>query len=271
MNMKRKVLSVLKICLAVIAVWIVFLPNSDPSVSPEAPTRGVGNAAALTGRCLWIHILIDDPESAFGDGDIQNVAENVAAAAEFLAAKAPVPLELTGNQPDLWLRCDSSLAVSDELEKAGWIYHLIDQQQQEIDQLRRKYRPDSVALLLHINKTGRSFTISQRVGGDERYNTEFSLLFTAAADAAGTVLPATAFVYIHETLHQFGAVDLYFPFDQDDARRELAARLFPGDIMLAYTRKPEQASLSDVDAYLIGWQEHIRRSKTSFLNAIEDG
>ena len=69
--------------------------------------------------------------------------------------------------------------------------------------------------------------------------------------------------FLHEILHLFGAVDLYFP----DVYEEAARKYFPDSIMLS--TNCETHIVDDLTAYLIGWRDTISGNALSFLKETE--
>ena len=83
-----------------------------------------------------------------------------------------------------------------------------------------------------------------------------------AGDSSDTSLPATI---AHEMLHPFGADDLYFPYDTDTARAELAKEYFPDDIMLRVDPLLSTLTIGAYTAYKVGWTDSLDPKYEVFL------
>ena len=70
------------------------------------------------------------------------------------------------------------------------------------------------------------------------------------------------FSVLHELLHLFGAVDLYYP--QPVAKE--VSRLFPNSAMFG-DASPDRRALDDLTLYLIGWTDRISAGAQALLNA----
>ncbi len=114
------------------------------------------------------------------------------------------------------------------------------------------YEADCAPIAFAFNKKGRSFAMAAR----PYYATmdEYSTLFR---DENGAFCPRSV---MHELLHQFGAVDYYYP----ELVKSVADRYFPRSIMnigYEYDRKIDLFT-----AYMIGWEKELSGTARAFLS-----
>lgn len=62
----------------------------------------------------------------------------------------------------------------------------------------------------------------------------------------------------HETLHLFGAWDLYETFEQTAKREARARELYPNDIMLRTSYNINELEVSELSAWAIGWNNNYK-------------
>lgn len=106
---------------------------------------------------------------------------------------------------------------------------------------------DHAHVLLLIRRTGRSYASSNQ--GNDAFD---ALPFAACyLDPRESAVGATTVA--HETLHLYGAWDLYHSPYHTRTQAEHAARLFPADIMFGTSREIDSLSVGDVTAWRLGW------------------
>ena len=144
--------------------------------------------------------------------------------------------------------------------------------------ITEKYGEANIAVILFLNKTGRSFSLfsdsaamPDSLLAGEPNPIDFSY-FDVCILFAYQVLTETAYnpyIIAHEMLHLYGAVDLYYKYSenlQNDAMQAeksiIAKRFFPNEIMYHHTPPNE---ISDLTAYLIGWEETVPIKYAYFL------
>lgn len=111
---------------------------------------------------------------------------------------------------------------------------------------------DEVPIILAFNETGRSFTYKKNE--KELYDTqEISVVFFEENESSVLVKRTIA----HELLHQFGAIDFYFPSEI----KEIAKKYIGDSIM----REGSALTVDDLTAYLIGWKDTISANSYWFL------
>ncbi len=111
-----------------------------------------------------------------------------------------------------------------------------------------KYNCCDAPILFVFNKFARSFAMTTDTYN--RYPEECSVIFK---DSPGK--PFSERTVLHEILHQFGAVDLYFP----DEVKKSAENNLPKSIM------NDGNEIDSLTEYLIGWKDEISENANVFL------
>lgn len=132
----------------------------------------------------------------------------------------------------------------------GLIRDFLSQQTMEATQnhYERTLNLDEAPFILAFDEDGRSFAANQNEGHPYRVD-EYSAIFRWGEKYYWTTIA-------HELLHQFGAVDYYYP----DSVKERALQYF-GDSVMGIGR----TELDDLTAYLIGWKDTISAETYWFL------
>lgn len=226
----------------------------------QSSRRNAGSAAMLDGPTVIYQVFVGDKKSSWDDKRQTEIRGRVDEAVEFLRAQGlkyqqrleiaqqfgqPVTLaeEISTDSQAESAWTDRAMKKSSGLECAALI-----------DKLRTEQQMQSVLLMLHVNKPGRSYNISYYRGVPKDLMSERLVCFSHFNARDQT--PAAT--YAHEMLHGFGAGDLYFPFDQDDDRYLRAKRLFPNDVMLRIDDRISRLSVDEWTAYRVGWVKTLR-------------
>jgi len=115
----------------------------------------------------------------------------------------------------------------------------------------KKYDCDEAPIIFALNRRMRSFAMMNNERSRLRLD-EYSAVYRGAKDGRFNIK-----VMIHELLHQFGAVDLYYPQKVEEA----ASKYFPKSIML-YRNGNE---IDELTCYLIGWTDTLTPRAVAFL------
>ena len=105
-------------------------------------------------------------------------------------------------------------------------------------------------IIMAVNRPMRSFAMEENDRNFIRANDEWSVVFRHTHGAFD------ANVLTHELLHQFGAVDYYYP----DVTVNAAWRHFPSSIMFR-----DGAEIDDLTRYLVGWTDDLSTTALAFL------
>ena len=207
-----------------------------------------GECRSLTGKVMLAVILVDDAESSWKDKNavvrIKKIVENAARIIEKKASDLEVNLEIhpwyyQGQTRKKVEYGSSDQWVSDVLKQMG--YFSVGAMQQE---LKKILLAKEVAVMFVFHKRGRSFAYQETKSSG--ITPEFSVLFEIAEKDL-----------LHELLHQFGAVDLYYPKLVEKA----ANQYLPESIM---GRNGEK--IDSFTAYLIGWTDYLSMNSKKFLD-----
>ncbi len=116
---------------------------------------------------------------------------------------------------------------------------------------KKTMKADAIPVILAFNEAGRSFAFKKNTA--ESFDTqEISVLFFKD----GGDPTDTRHTIAHELLHQFGAIDYYFP---EEVKR--TAQKYIGDSIMGIG-KPV---VDDLTAYLIGWKDTVSANSYWFL------
>jgi len=119
--------------------------------------------------------------------------------------------------------------------------------------LKKNHNADNAILCLHINKPALSYNLAYYENVSSEFTAERMICYSTYPDAR----PTSAATYAHEILHLFGAGDLYFPFDRDDYRKQVAKRFFPNDVMFRVDYNLDRLNVGPFTAYRVGWRDKI--------------
>ena len=109
-------------------------------------------------------------------------------------------------------------------------------------------------MCFHVNKAALSYNLAHYDHVDDTYVAERMICFTHYPDGR----PTAAATYAHEILHLFGAGDLYFPYDRDERRKELARRWFRDDVMLRVDYDMSRLTIGHFTAFRVGWLDKLK-------------
>ena len=121
-----------------------------------------------------------------------------------------------------------------------------------------KFNRDETSVAFVLNKPLRSYAVS--VDGaavteeEDPTGSEYSIVSFDPNDPAGSQR-----TFIHELMHQFGAIDYYYP----PRLKMEAEHYFPGSIMNSGD------TIDELTRYVIGWDEQLSPQAQAFLDAIE--
>ena len=259
--------------------------TGEEPIKPYSPAKNAGSAKALTGKNIIISVFMDDSESTMDTQTESEILNNTREAADWLEAEAQkrgiTAQIITGKEEhNLILRYKYSGTITDTDYNYDDILLML--KTLKIDSLystiTEKYGEANIAVILFLNKTGRSFSLfsdsaamPDSLLAGESNPIDFSY-FDVCILFAYQVLTETAYnpyIIAHAMLHLYGAVDLYYKYSenlQNDAMQAeksiIAKRFFPNEIMYHHTPPNE---ISDLTAYLIGWEETVPIKYAYFL------
>jgi hypothetical protein len=138
------------------------------------------------------------------------------------------------------------LAVNNLLHAVGWpdavsCYNWI----------REHEGCENVIVIVWPNCNGRSFARPYEAGYSPDYFVESTVIFPRFADGQEECAATIA----HETLHLFGAWDLYKCYLTTDTQAQEAERLYPNDIMRRVAYSFDGLTIGPLTAWRIGWND----------------
>lgn len=225
----------------------------------QSSRRDAGSASTLHGAVLLYHVFVSDPESSWTEKKKLGVGSRINEALQFVEAQAarydarPHFMHVIAGPVTL----DKPISLAAQANP-GWTGHAIraasgTNARGVVAQYRKSHEADHVLIVLHVNKTARSYNISFYKGVPVNFSAERLVCFTNIAPEMSTP-PAT---YAHEILHGFGAGDLYFPFDQDDSRYLKAKAICPNDVMFRVDPDISQLEVAPWTAFRVGWTKKL--------------
>ena len=214
-------------------------------------TRNGGPSKTLTNNVVVIHILLNDLISNWMfpmHVSEYQTASSLMALNLTLNAKihnAPLAVQNTYCQATLPLVIDAT---------GSWVPLLFNSLGfASAEAMQRKYEAEfnceEAPIIIAVNRPMRSYAMMNNARSVFRANDEWSVVFR---QNYGTF---DMNVLTHELLHQFGAVDYYYP----DVTIQAAQRYFPQSVMLSGTE------IDDLTRYLIGWTSDLSDAAISFL------
>ena len=217
-------------------------------------TRNVGPSRALKGRVVIIHVLVNDMMSNWMYpmyvAEYQNACNEMASKLMREAAASGTSLFIQS------AFCQVNLPMYVDMNNTNWLPFLFGSMgHANASSMQRQYEAmygcDEAPIIFALNRPMRSFASLDNERSFMRMD-EFSVVFrhqTGFFDSG---------VITHELLHQFGAVDYYYPQVTVNA----ANCYFPDSIM--FRGGP---AIDDLTRYLIGWTDELTPTAIAFLQA----
>ncbi|HOD82124.1 MAG: hypothetical protein BWX88_00566 [Planctomycetes bacterium ADurb.Bin126] len=227
--------------------------------SNQASKRGCGSAAWLRGKVHLCNLFVYDRHSRWSDEERRSVVQRMDDAVRFLVGEAArYRVEVAFSQETLADAACEQTIPTDMFAPPNWIGDAVrrlgyDSVNDLVRSVRQRTGCQEVALLVHVNKRATSYnlTFSDGIHGD--FHAERAVMFSRYRDGR----PTCAGSYAHEILHNFGAGELYFPFDTDTRRKTLAASMFPDDVMCRVDYNLRRISVGEYTAYRVGWIDRL--------------
>lgn len=215
--------------------------------------KGKGCSCKLMGKVVVIAFLIHEAKSAWKKTDVEVFREVL----KYTMGELERQSGLTKNRLSMsyaidvvpiqrkFERNDHQQIVEDVLKQYGHTsassYH---------QHYKKKFKKDESPIIFVINKDFRSFAVRDTSAECSLTPSEWS--FVSHDDN----IKSCSRILIHEMLHQFGAIDFYYP----ETVKEVANRLFPNSIMNAGTE------IDPLTRYIIGWDEEPDELALQFLD-----
>lgn len=228
-------------------------------LSNQASKRGVGSARNFYGRVAIYHVFAGDSHSSWTGADKNEILGRLSEAYAFLNQQSELHnrklqfVEQIGPDVQYRKRLPTGTFVNPE-----WTEEVLRQASkissaELVKRLKKNHQADNVVLCLHVNKPALSYNLAYYENVSEEFSSERMVCFTTYPDSR----PTSAATYAHEILHLFGAGDLYFPYDQDDYRKQIAKRYFPNDVMFRVDYNLYRLNVGAFTAYRVGWRPNL--------------
>lgn len=245
-------------------------PHYLPRIVSRIEDRRVAGAhRGLSGKVFVTFFFMDDPESSWSQSEIDSYFERcIFPSVRYLEQHAKqwqIPLEFTvgyyhtGQTEGFSLRWPKVLPSSFTEDTLGLVSWCVEQTNFESigalsKHIRTDYSPKQVLYAIVLNKKGRSCAVSS---SRWKHPTEREYMLLFAHTGLTYTYPEYPCAVAHELLHQFGAIDLYYPDDPTEERLNYTKMLFPDDIMYRVDPDLNALHIGAVTAHMIGWLEHL--------------
>ena len=250
-------------------IAVELLPSiTNDRPDPLRPWYNLSTCRSLSGNPVVVLIFVDDNESSWTEEEVLTFTEeHVLVGLDYLEKNAKewgVDLDFTVESYSTPLsgyeiKCDGVVSSYGSYSEET-VWNVFDRVSEDIinksnwalySYYKSKYPEDDVIFLCCVNKYGRSWANTARSINDGVREAEhcvvFSEYYNYSLDEQGT----GAATIMHEILHLFGAEDYYKP----DARKALANKTYPKDIMLVTGQNINKSVIGDLTAYSIGWTD----------------
>ncbi len=234
--------------------------------SNQASKRSTGSAARLSGSSLVFQIFVADKTSSWSPRQKADVSRNVAHSLEFIRQRSkPYGVDVSFKEETADGAFFPGVIPTATFVDPKWTEDVVRairhcSGNELVARLKKQFQVENVLLCLHVNKQALSYNLAHYDSVDPTYLAERMVCFTRYPDGR----PTAAATYAHEILHLFGAGDLYFPYDKDTARKTMARRVFPNDVMRRVDYDMVRLTIGPFTAYRIGWLHTLKSEHKLF-------
>lgn len=224
--------------------------------------KNAGCSVKLRGKVVLITFLINDGDSHWNKEAEKSAVEMLRSACVRLMKDSGLnkqELQITYaycqvSIPSVVTRKNSGSCVVDVLRQFG--YNTIQEYQKHYES---KFSRNETAVTFLFNKSFRSY--AQKVAkapAEADYQNSYSDEYSVVSFDPGNI-PNSERTFLHELLHQFGAIDYYYP----DVVKFKAEKILPNSIM------NEGDMIDDLTRYIIGWDDTPSDAAIQFLDSIK--
>ena len=230
-------------------------------------SRNIGSAKKLEGEVYTLLIFVSDDSDEWTNTQKEQLIQQVVDAEDWLKRQATrYGKGLTfehgsyGLEKDIELdNLPEGLASGKEdvsilirtLKKVGFTDHA---------SLRSHIQSENIQVLLFLKKYGNSYSMPFEEGLDPIYDLEAVVLYEKFEEN----LPLCTACIAHETLHIFGAWDLYKTFQTTQIQEAKARKHYPNSIMLRTTYNIFDLAIDPITAWRIGWRDNKPKNSDFF-------
>lgn len=228
--------------------------------------QNIGSAKRLTGDCMFYNIFVDDKESSWDSdsvADLYTMQDNALRYLEFQAAQFGHELNCfaTGADEALYVYIDD-IIPTDGSNSYELDLYFMSTQYGSVNGLLKSLSEDNTdhdnyGLIFNVNKQGRSYAVPCNTVFDdhELYDAERAVIFYSTDIDYEYYL--TGGTIAHEVLHLFGAIDLYYPNDGEDIRKQIIMQYFPFELMHYVPYYADDSTISVFTAFRVGWRNTL--------------
>lgn len=224
--------------------------------------KNAGCSVKLRGKVVLITFLINDGESHW-DKQTEGMAIDMLRSAcnrlmnESKLNKEKLQVVYACCQvtiPYVVTRKNSGKCTTDVLRQFG--YNTVREYQSHYES---RFSRDETAVTFMFNKNFRSYaqSVDRVAGSDENEFTDGEEYSIVSFDKSN--IPGSERTFLHELLHQFGAIDYYYP----EVLKIKAEKHMPNSIMNG------GELIDDLTRYIIGWDEQLSGAAMNFLEVIK--
>lgn len=224
-----------------------------------------GSACQLKGEIQSLYCFVETEDSPWTTDVKTEVLSSLTQAQQWIIAQAStwnIPVQFATadllNGKNLKLPKINSGTGSGQ-ERVDWVSEITKKTgygnaRKAYRKLSKKYKNDNIYLIIFAHADGISYAMRFAKGLSKRkYFLEGILLYQRYDN--GTEMPVPA-VLAHESLHLYGAWDLYTTYAQTPEKHAKATELYPNDIMLRVNNDLSSLKADKLTAWLIGWNKN---------------
>ena len=249
------------------------LPQNQlaPSTQLVSEEDRFGSAKLLEGNIVVVAVFWEDAQNSWGRNQLQIAQRQLVTALDFLEEEAAQygveanfcyspsegKLNYRQSSPDQTLDLENHLPDFYQ-EVIQWMDSVVPEQQ-----LLEQYQAESICYLVFLPQSGTSFTLP-RIADLPQQLTQRELSFLFYYQDAQRIQRQCPYIYAHELLHQFGAIDLYADSPQlppSSGLPEYVWEQYPNEIMGGNTQGHYYENelteigfeITPLTAYCLGW------------------
>ncbi len=224
--------------------------------------KNAGCSIKLRGKVVLITFLINDGESRWDNDSEKAAIEMLRSATNRLMNESKLNKDelqvvyacCQVSLPYIVTRKNSKKCAADVLRQFG--YMTVQEYQRHYES---RFSRDETAVTFLFNKDFRSYaqSVDRKSGESEDQYTDGEEYSIVSFDTGN--IPGSERTFLHELLHQFGAIDYYYP----EVLKFKAEKHMPNSIMNG------GEIIDDLTRYIIGWDESPTDVALNFLDAIK--
>ncbi len=222
-----------------------------------------GSARKLVGDCLMLCVFVSSDES-WDDSDKQKTLKGALRAAKWLEEQAAeydieanFIIKCANKEEDIYIENFPPFNSSHN-EKVIALQDVVKQFEYKslthfYNDIEKHYPEHNIHVLFFINSVGRSYMTSFYINDEDQF-VEVNVVFKGS-----DTQNITDWVIVHETLHAYGAYDLYndnvATIPEAKKAMDYVKKHFPNEVMCVHSKNLDETELSEFTAFLIGWHE----------------